>query len=372
MSVERETQATEGHMIESEGPVETPLEIEPRSAARHAFVTTLVAAGTIVGVLALWELRLVVALLLAAITISAAMRPGVDWLASKRIPRPVGVLLHYFVLIGLVALFLGFAVPRLTNEVQTALAMKPTAHGGTGVKDKLLNAIAKKLHHLPAAGALVHPALSAGEEAMKVLVGILFTFAAAAYWLFEREHAIGTIASLFPRPRRKKLRDTWDLIEQKLGAFIRGQILMILFVATVASGIFAVVGEPYWLLIGITTGFLEVIPVVGPFVAIVLAAGAGLTVSWHTAVFAAALLLTLRLLQDYLISPRVLGGAVGLPPLAVLISVSAVGILLGPFYVLLSVPIAALVVTIVDVAVRGTDPAEAEVPAVIFTPKEAE
>ncbi|HWE81095.1 MAG TPA: AI-2E family transporter [Gaiellaceae bacterium] len=359
-------------MIETEGPVETEFELEPPSAARRAFVTTVIVVATIVGVLALWKLRLVVALLLAAITISAAMRPGVEWLASKRIPRAVGVLLHYLVLIGLVALFLGLAVPRLTNEVQAALAIKANAHTGSGVKDKVLNAIAKKLHHLPAAGALVHPALSAGEEAMKVLVGILFTFAAAAYWLFEREHAIGTIASLFPRPRRKKLRDTWDLIEQKLGAFIRGQILMIVFVATVASGIFTLVGEPYALLIGIATGLLEVIPVVGPFVAIVLTAGAGLTVSWHTAALAAGLLLTLRLLQDYLISPRVLGGAVGLPPLAVLISVSAVGILLGPFYVLLSVPIAALVVTIVDVAVRGADPTEAEVPAVIFTPKDAE
>ena len=67
---------------------------------------------------------------------------------------------------------------------------------------------------------------------MKVLVGILFTLAAAAYWLFERDRAVDLIASLVARPRRKKLRDTWDLIEQKLGAFIRGQLLMITIVST--------------------------------------------------------------------------------------------------------------------------------------------
>ncbi len=358
-------------MIETEGPLIQPRD-ETSSPALNAFKVSLVVIATVVGALALWELKLVIALLLAAITISAAMRPGVEWMASHRIPRPLGVLLHYFVLLGLVVLFLALVVPRLTTEVQAALQLKAHSHSSNGLEDRLLNAIAARLHHLPAASRLVHPAVTAGETAMKILVGILFTFAAAAYWLFERDRAIDTIASLVPRPGRKRLRDTWELIEQKLGAFIRGQLLMITIVSTLASLVFFAIGEPYALLIGIATGLLEVVPVVGPFVAILLAAGAGLTVSWHVAALAAGSLLALRLVQDYLISPRVLGGAVGLPPLLVLISVSAVGILLGPFYVLLSVPIAALVVTIVDVVVRGADPADAEVPAVLFSPRDSE
>jgi predicted PurR-regulated permease PerM len=357
-------------LIETEGPV-TEAYIEPKSSARRAFETTLVVGGTIVGALALWKLKLIVALFLTAITIAAAMRPGVEWLEERHVPRVVGILLHYLVLLGLLALFLGLAVPRLTNEVQAALAIKPKSDTNGGVKERLLNELARRLHHLPAAATLVHPALSIGEEAMKVLVGILFTLAAAAYWVYERDRAIGVVASLVPRHRRKKLRDTWQLIEQKLGAFIRGQVLMITFVSTVASLIFIGVGEPYALLIGIATGFLEIVPVVGPFTAIVLAAGAGLTASWHTAAFAAGALLGLRLLQDYVISPRFLGGAVGLPPLLILVSVSVVGILIGPFYVLLSVPIASLVVTVVDVVVRGVDPAEAEVPTVLFGPKDS-
>jgi predicted PurR-regulated permease PerM len=218
---------------------------------------------------------------------------------------------------------------------------------------------------------LIHPALSLGEEALKVLVAILFTFAVAAYWLFERDKTVDLVASLIARPKRKKLRDTWELIEAKLGAFIRGQIIMIAFVCTVASTLFLVVGEPYWLLIGIGTGILEVVPVVGPAIAIALAAGAGLTVSWHVAAAAGGGLLVIRMVQDYLVSPRVLGGAVGLPPLVVLVSVTCVTILFGSFYVLLSVPIASLVVTIVDVVVRGVDPGETPVPAVLFPSKDA-
>ena len=67
-----------------------------------------------------------------------------------------------------------------------------------------------------------------------------------------------------------------------------------------------------------------------------------------------------------------MGGAVGLSPLIVMTNAIAVATLFGPFYVLLSVPIASLIVTIVDVAVRKQDPAEAEVPTVIFSASDSE
>jgi predicted PurR-regulated permease PerM len=68
----------------------------------------------------------------------------------------------------------------------------------------------------------------------------------------------------------------------------------------------------------------------------------------------------------------VLGDAVGLSPLLVLVSVTSVGILFGGFAVVLAVPIAAVLVTLVDVIVRDRDPAEEEVPTVLFPAKEAE
>jgi len=344
------------------------------STAHKAFVSTAVAILVVVAALALWKLKVVVALLFVAMTIAAAMRPGVEHLARYRVPRVVSVLLHYLVLLGLVALFLSFVVPHLVTEIQAALnsATSSKGHAGEGFKGKLLDAIGRRLNHLPSAGKLIHPALSYGEQAVKVLVGILFTFAAAAYWIFERDATVDLVASLIARPRRKKLRDTWELIDLKLGAFVRGQILLITIVATLVSTGFWAIGEPYWLLLGIAIAILEIVPVVGPLIGIALAIGAGLTVDWHTGVYAAAVLLGIRFAQDYVINPRVMGGIVGLSPLVVLISVSITGILLGGFYVLLSVPLASLAVTIIDVTVRGVEPAEAEVPTVLFPARDTE
>jgi predicted PurR-regulated permease PerM len=336
-------------------------------------IATAVAVGVVVLALALWKLRLIVTLVFVAMTWAAALRPGVDWLRRHGVPRAVGVLLHYLLLLGLVALLLAFVVPQLVHEVQAALARPPSSHpAATGFKDQILNGLQHRLAHVPSVGKLVHPALSAGEEALKVLVGIFFTLATAAYWVFERDRFIDFVTGFLARPKRKKVRDTWELVDLKLGAFVRGQLLLIGIVGTVVSTLFFIIGEPYWLLLGICVALLEIVPVVGPLAALVVAVGAGLTVSWHTAALAGGALLLVRVIQDYVINPRVLGGAVGLSPLIVLIAVAVVGVVLGPFYVLIAVPLASLLVTVMDVAVRDVDPAEAEVPTVLFSAKETE
>jgi predicted PurR-regulated permease PerM len=343
--------------------------------ARRTLVATLVAVGVVVTALALWKLRLVISLVFIGLIISAAMRPGIEWLRRHRIPRAAGILIHYLVLLGLVALFLWFVVPRAITQVQSALdtsELQSAAQHSTGIKHDILINLQRRLDQLPSAGKLIRPAAQIGVRAFEVLVGIFFTFATAAYWIFERDRAIDLVASLMPRPRRKRMRDTWDLIDLKLGAFVRGQALLVVFVATVLSLIFWAISLPYWLLIGAFAGLVELVPVIGPLAAGALAVGVGLTVSWHTALLAGLAVLGVRLLEDYVVLPKVLGDATGLSPLVVLFSVSAVAILFGGFAVLFAVPLAAVLATVVDVVVRGRDPAEEQVPTVLFPAKDAE
>ena len=206
----------------------------------------------------------------------------------------------------------------------------------------------------------------------EVALGIFFVLASAAYWIFERDRAEDLVCSLLPRPHRKKVRDTWELIDAKLGAYIRGQALLIVLVGVVLSLTFWAIGLPYWLLVGAFAGVVELIPVIGPLAAGALAVGVGLTVSWQTALAAGLAVLVVRLLEDYIVIPRVLGDAVGLTPLVVLVSVTACGLLFGGFAVILAIPLAAVIATLIDVIVRDKDPADGDVPAVIFSAKDAE
>jgi predicted PurR-regulated permease PerM len=250
--------------------------------------------------------------------------------------------------------------------------LKHVANQSTGVKHDTLIGIEKRLKGLPSGGSLLHPAVTATTKAFEVLIGLFFVCACAAYWIFERDRAVELVTSLIARPKRKTVRDTWDLIDAKLGAFVRGQALLIGLVASALSLAFWLIGEPYWVLVAIFAGLLEIVPVVGPLLAGAVAIGVGFTASWHIALAAGLAVLVLRLLEDYLVIPRVLGHAVGLSPLLVLVSVAGAGILFGGFAVLIAIPIASVLATLVDVTVRGKDPAEEELPTVLFPSPEKE
>jgi predicted PurR-regulated permease PerM len=345
--------------------------------AKRAAVFTLVVVGLVVVVLALWRLRLVIALLFLAFVLAAAMRPTVDALARRRVPRVIGITLHYVALVGIVVGFLWAVVPRAIDQVEQAVPetrseLSEEAAGSTGWRHDLLVGLRDRLEELPTAERLVDPAVEVTLVAFEVALGIFFVLASAAYWIFERDRAEDLVCSMLPRPRRKKVRDTWNLIDAKLGAYVRGQALLILLVGTVLSLAFWAIDLRYWLLVGAFAGVVEIVPVIGPLLAGVLAVGIGLTDSWQVALAAGVVVLVVRLIEDYLVIPRVLGDAVGLTPLVVLVSVTACGILFGGFAVILAIPAAAVAATLIDVIVRGREPAEEEVPTVIFPAKDAE
>jgi predicted PurR-regulated permease PerM len=325
-----------------------------KETARRTAIITLVAGSIVVLALALWKLKLVLALLFFAFIIAAAMRPGIEWLVRHRVPRGAGLAIHYIAFLGVIALALSFAVPAARHQIDHALSpsgkaeIAHAANNSSGVKHEVLVALQKRLKHLPSGSKLVKPATQVGVT------------------------AIDLVTSLFPRPKRKLIRDTWDLIDAKLGAFVRGQVLLIILVGTVLSFAFWAIGMPYWLLVGSFAGLVEIVPVIGPLAAGTLAVTVGFTASVHVAVLALICVIGVRLIEDYLVMPKILGDAVGLSPLLVLVSVTAVGILFSGWAVLFAVPLAAIIVTVFDVVFRDVDPAEEEVPAVIFSARESE
>jgi predicted PurR-regulated permease PerM len=339
------------------------------ATTRRALTVALVVAAVIVAVLALWELRVLIMLLFFAFTVAAAMRPSVEALARRRVPAVAAILLHYAVLAGLISLLLWAVVPRAVDQVQTALG---DAESETGFKGEVLTWLNQRLERLPRVEDIFDPALELTLLGFEIALGIFFVFACAAYWIYERNDAVRLVSSLVSLQHRKKVTDTWDLIDLKLGAYVRGQALLILLVATVLSICFWAIGLPFWLLIATFAGIVEIIPVIGPLTAGALAVGVGFTESVGVGIAAGVIVLVVRLLEDYLVIPRVLGDAVGLSPLLVIVSVAATAILFGEVAVLLAIPLAAVLATLFEVVVLERDPAKQEVPTVLFPAQDAE
>jgi predicted PurR-regulated permease PerM len=343
--------------------------------ARRTAVATLVVLGILLLAVALWKVKLLLAILFLGFILAAAIRPGIDALRRRGVPRGIGLALHYVVLAALIALALWLVIPRALDQVDSAIGNLPetraelgqNANESKGIKADILRGLQRRLREVRGE-ELIEPATEITRTAFEILVATFFVFATAAYWIFERSRAVALVIALIPKDHRRTARDTWDLIDAKLGAYIRGQTLLVALVGTTLSLVFWAIGLPYWLLIGVFAGFVELIPVIGPLAAGALAVGVGLTDGVHTAVLAGLAVLAVRLLEDYLVIPRVLGEAVGLSPLVVLASVSATGLLFGGFAVFLAIPLAAVIVTLIDVIVRGRNPADEDVPAVIFSP----
>src|SRR5205085_887246 len=90
--------------------------------ARRAATATLVALSIVVAALALWKIRIVIALLFLGFVIASAMRPGVEWLNRRaRVPRSAGVVLHYLVFLAAIGLVLYVIVPVAITQIDHAI-----------------------------------------------------------------------------------------------------------------------------------------------------------------------------------------------------------------------------------------------------------
>jgi predicted PurR-regulated permease PerM len=323
-----------------------------RVAARAA----VGAVAVVVLTLALWRLRDIVILLLLAANFAAAVRPGVAALRRRGVPEALAIFAFLGLVLGTLVLFFWLAVPPALHQVGQALSQPATAASGHGVRHDVLAWVQRQLQSFPSGAAVLHPVATYGKKATAAVAGAFFTLAATWYLISERDRMIDVCTSLVSERRRPTVRRTLLAIDERVGAYIRRVCVMIGAIAVVLSIGFYFAGLHYWLLVAGTVSLLEVIPVVGPTIGVLLVAVVGLSQSLHVMALALIVVIGVRQIQDYVVNPHVMGGSVGLSPLTTLVTVSVVGVLFGPFAVILAIPATSTVATLIDVFVLGHEP----------------
>jgi predicted PurR-regulated permease PerM len=326
----------------------------------------LTAARAAAGVIAvaaiafgLWRVRDLIVLLLLALTFAAAMRPGVEWLRSKRVPGALAILSFFILVFGIFALFFWLAVPPALHELERALA-QPIAGASvshsTGIRHDVLVWVDTHLRRLPSGSEIFHPIAAYGHKATDAIVALLFTIAATWYWVSERDAMIDLLVRLAPESKRENARRTYLEIDRRLGSYTRLKFVMVAVIGAVLATGFYLVGLHYPLLLGGAVSLFEIIPVVGPLIGVLLVVAVGIPQSIHVTVLAVVVLVVVREFQSYVINPRVMGRSVGLSPLVTLVTISVVGLLFGALAVILAIPAASAAETLIDVLVFGHDP----------------
>ena len=176
------------------------------------------------------------------------------------------------------------------------------------------------------------------ESWILVLIPIL-----AAFFLKDgRAFSQVALSFVHSKPQREFMQGVINDMNLMLAQFIRAQLtLAALSWVAYASFLGLIMHVPYALMLGTAGGILEFIPVVGPLVASVLIIGVALLNGYHYWLIVGIFLIIWRLVQDYAVSPRVMGTTMELHPLAAIFGVLAGAEIAGVLGVYLSIPVMA-------------------------------
>jgi predicted PurR-regulated permease PerM len=197
---------------------------------------------------------------------------------------------------------------------------------------------------------------------LEFLVFLIATF----FFLRDWPRLINWSKRLVPPASRHELLPLGAQVSILLSRYVRGQLLLVAIMSTATTIGLTVFGVPFSLLLGLLTGVLEVIPIIGPItagaIACLVALGNPNPFGWSQLAYVGAIAImytVLRHAEDYFVIPLVIGRIVRLHPALVIFSLLAGGAVFGLIGVVLAVPVAAtlrLVLIYVSAKLRDSDP----------------
>jgi len=303
----------------------------------------------------------IVLLIVGAIFFAYLIYPVVRSL-NKRLPLLAAILLVYLVIVAIVVVGLSYVIPAIGNELSTLVRNWPVIQAKiqaaitdphTPVLGRAAPPIRKEIAQVPTEivrWVQTHGA-SAATNAISIILGTAAFVGAlivipilAAYLLYDSETIKRFFVGFIPERRRGATIELLAELEQVIGGFIRGQLLVGLTVGILIAVGLAIVHVPYAILIGAATGALDLIPYVGPVVAYVptvtLAFATG---GLHLAIWATLVFVVANQAEGHLIAPNIVSRTIQLRPSAIIIAVLIGGELYGVLGMFVAVPIAGII-----------------------------
>jgi predicted PurR-regulated permease PerM len=325
----------------------------------------LIVLAVVGGLWVAYQLTTLIVLLLFSVLFAYLLAPLVEFVQSGVAHRPrrgelrrgVAIALAYLLIFGAAALVLVSIIPHVTEAARQLTQWLQSAH----IDEHPFRLIARWLRFLGISGALVDRAVSIASSAVEAgasrLAAAFVDLAAYLPWLvlipifaffFLKDAPALTHAVIRVLPERWQS-DAPELLtraDEALSAYIRAQLVACLIVGALVGLVFTALHVPYAAALAVAAGAAEFVPIVGPVTVAMISASAALMRSPFSALWVLLFLAALRLVEDYVIYPRLVGSRMHMHPLAVILAVLAGGELGGVVGVLLSVPFLAIAVAV--------------------------
>ncbi len=310
------------------------------------------------GVWFVWFIRDIVAMLLVAVLLAALIDPFADWFAKRKIPRALAVILVYILLALIASAVMVLIVPVIIEQV--------TQLFGAGPFSSVLQDGVARLRSLFDIQHFVETLLSGEAKSVTSVftqVGIFLTgFVAlfvilvlAFYMVVEEDTAKKVFRHLAPVEYQPYLAQLITKLQSKIGAWLRGQLLLGLVIGILSYVGLSILGVKYALLLAVIAGLFEVVPYLGPALSVVPAFIVGFVQSPAIGLAVLVLYVVIQQLENNLLVPKIMQKVTGLNPVVSIVAL-LVGIKLGGLVgAVLSIPIATMLAVISEDLFRTSD-----------------
>jgi predicted PurR-regulated permease PerM len=318
--------------------------------------TILVMIALVAGAYLLFRLPHVWLIILSAVVLATAIDKPVTALSERGLPRPLGILLLFTLLLGLLVLAVLALAPVVASDAralerefptfvhqieQIARPFAPDAADALSLDDL---AQAGQEHADEVARSLTNVGIGLGRSAFYVFV----TFVVAYFLAAEPDAPRRFAERVVPAEHGPRVERVAASVHQRIGEWARGQVLIAaIFGALMGVGL-RLLGVPFAWSIGVIAGILEVVPYVGGAVTLIIALFSAATVGLPQVIGVIILYTILVFVESHILAPLLYGRTLGLPPVVILVALLLGVELLGVLGALLAVPLTVIVWALID------------------------
>ena len=332
-------------------PSTPPDRLRPSLLFRWGVLVSLGVAATVIGLYALYTVRAILVRVLIALFIAVSLDPAVRLLTRRGMRRGLAVTLIFLLAFALVAGFLLSVIPPLVTQFRNLVDDLPgylTRLQSRSSQFRELNDRYNVSDQLQGLVGTLPTRLGSGllgftSRVFGVVFNGLTVLVFTIYFMADMPRIRTGLVRLFPVERRPRARQVVNLVVDKVGGYMIGNIIISIIAGLAAFIAFSVLGVPFAVPLAFLIALCDLIPMIGA----TLGAMIGVTVALFTTellpttVLVAAFFVAYQQLENYLIAPRVLKTTVELGAAAVLISGLIGATVLGLVGALMAIPVAA-------------------------------
>ena len=297
----------------------------------------------------LGSLSSVLVLIGVAFFLALGLEPLASWLVNRKLPRWAATTIVFALFLAMLGAFVAAAVPPLVQQATELIKQAPHYLQQAQDHSSTIGRLNDRFHLQQritdtvkgSGGSVVNDVVSAGSAVFGAVGDSLIVIVLTVYFLVDMPRIRTNLYRMVPNTRRPRAILIGDEVFAKVGAYVLGNVLISVIAGGATFIWLLAFNVPYPLLLGIFVALFDLVPVVGSTIAGVGVAAVALTVSLPVCIATTAFFVFFRLLEDYLLVPRIIGRVVKVPALITVVAVLIGGALLGIVGALVAIPIAA-------------------------------